>query len=176
MTTVKKIILSVTECDIDSIQPYAGNPRKSAAAIKPVINSIKKFGFRQPVVVDKDGVIIAGHVRYQAAQTLKMKRIPVHVATDLDPNQVKAFRIADNRAGEYSKWDFEKLHGEVSAISDSGFNLDELDMDIRNLLDEVPELEIDDVPKFVPVESSTQPRLDRKKATVCPECGHEFTA
>ena len=81
---------------IDQVKPYPGNPRQNDEAVDAVAASLKEFGFRQPIVVDADGVIIVGHTRYKAAQKLGLKQVPVHVATDLTPAQVKAYRIADN--------------------------------------------------------------------------------
>jgi len=82
---------------IDQIKPYDKNPRHNDDAVDAVANSITEFGFRQPIVVDGDGVIVVGHTRYKAAQKLGMEEVPVHVATDLTPAQAKAYRIADNQ-------------------------------------------------------------------------------
>ena len=82
---------------IKDIRPYDNNPRINDDAVDAVAASLKEFGFRQPIVVDGDGVIVCGHTRYKAAQQLGLKKVPVHVATDLSPDQIKAYRIADIR-------------------------------------------------------------------------------
>src|SRR5512133_3773234 len=89
-------------CDI---RPYPGNPRQNDAAVDAVAASIKEFGFRQPIVVDEQGVIIVGHTRYKAALKLGMKTVPVHVAVGLSPAKAKAYRLADNQTASLSVWD-----------------------------------------------------------------------
>lgn len=104
--------------DINALKPYPNNPRKNEHAIEPVANSIREFGFKQPIIVDKNNVIIAGHTRLLAAKELGMTKVPVIVADDLDPEQVKAYRLADNKTGELAGWDFEQLDIELGDISD----------------------------------------------------------
>lgn len=118
---------------LTSIQPYPQNPRCHDAAVEPVAESIKNFGWRQPIVVDSDGIIIAGHSRYWAAKLLNLDTVPVHVATDLTPAQVKAYRLADNRSADYATWDDAKLREELAALNDldidlalTGFTAEEL--------------------------------------------------
>ena len=82
---------------ITTIRPYDQNPRRNDQAVDAVAASIREFGFRQPIVIDEDGVIIVGHTRYKAALKLGLEKVPVHVATGLTPAQIKAFRIADNQ-------------------------------------------------------------------------------
>jgi ParB-like chromosome segregation protein Spo0J len=94
---------------IGQIRPYPGNPRQNDAAVDAVAASLKEFGFRQPIVVDADGVIIVGHTRYKAALKLGLKQVPVHVATDLTPAQARAYRIADNATNEIAGWNYELL-------------------------------------------------------------------
>ena len=104
--------------DIGSLKPYKGNPRKNERAVEPVANSIREFGFKQPIVVDKDNTVIAGHTRLLAAKELGLKEVPVIVADDLTPGQVKAYRLADNKTGELAVWDFEQLDVELGDIAD----------------------------------------------------------
>lgn len=104
--------------DINALKPYPNNPRKNEHAIEPVANSIREFGFKQPIIVDKNNVIIAGHTRLLAAKELGMTKVPVIVADDLDPEQVKAYRLADNKTGELAGWDFEQLDIELGDIAD----------------------------------------------------------
>src|SRR5205807_8860050 len=97
--------MHVEERPISSIRPYENNPRHNDAAVGAVAASIQQFGFRQPIVVDEDGVIIVGHTRYKAAVQLGLEAVPVHVAVGLTPAQAKAYRIADNQAATLSHWD-----------------------------------------------------------------------
>ena len=105
--------------------PYARNARVCPeSAVSKVAASLKEYGFRQPIVVDREGVIIAGHTRLLAAQQLGLKRVPVHVATDLSPAQVKAYRLADNRTGEETSWDLELLPLELAELSELDYDLE----------------------------------------------------
>jgi ParB-like chromosome segregation protein Spo0J len=103
---------------VDSVKPYENNPRNNEAAIDPVAKSIEQFGFRQPIVVDSDGVIIVGHTRHAAAIKLGLEEVPVHVAEGMSDDEVKAYRIADNKVGELAEWNDEWLKTEMSAIHD----------------------------------------------------------
>src|SRR5260370_17981623 len=108
---------------ITSIRPYENNPRLNDAAADAVAESIKAFGFGQPIVVDEDGVIIVGHTRYKAALKLGMTEVPVHVAVGLSPAQAKAYRIADNQTATMSQWDDDKLPLELMGLQEMGFDL-----------------------------------------------------
>jgi DNA modification methylase len=118
---------------IASVRPYENNPRINDQAVDAVAASIREFGFRQPIVVDAQGVIIIGHVRYKAALKLGLEKVPVHVAKDLTPEQVKALRIADNKTADFSDWNYDLLPIELSELQSMnydlgllGFNQDEL--------------------------------------------------
>src|SRR5258708_33457379 len=89
-----------------SIRPYENNPRLNDDAVEAVARSIREFGFRQPIVVDEAGVIVVGHTRYKAAVKLSLDYVPVHVATDLSPEQVRAYRIADNKTADLAEGDY----------------------------------------------------------------------
>lgn len=119
--------MEVQTWKIGDVHPYKNNPRNNTAAVKPVANSIKEFGFQQPIVVDKDGVIIVGHTRYKAAKMLKLKEVPVVVAANLTPDQVKAYRVADNSTGEVAVWDIPLLNAEIQGLdydfADFGLNV-----------------------------------------------------
>lgn len=91
--------MRVEERRLDQIQPYENNPRRNELAVEPVAESIAEFGWQQPIVVDADGVIIAGHTRWKAARRLGLETAPVIVASELSPEQVKAYRLADNKSG-----------------------------------------------------------------------------
>src|SRR5262245_618725 len=108
---------------ISSIRPYANNPRINDPAVDAVAASIKAFGFRQPIVVDEEGVIIVGHTRYKAALKLGLETVPVHVAVGLSPAQAKAYRIADNQTATLSAWDDDKLPLELMALQKLDFDL-----------------------------------------------------
>lgn len=99
----------ITLMALSDITPYENNPRNNEEAVEKVANSIKEFGFNQPIVVDKDNVIIVGHTRYLAAQELGLTEAPVIVAENLSEEQARAYRLADNKTGELAGWDFEKL-------------------------------------------------------------------
>jgi DNA modification methylase len=118
---------------IRSIKPYPGNPRVNDDAVDAVAASLKEFGFRQPIVVDAQGVIIVGHTRYKAALKLGLKEVPVHVATDLTPTQVKAYRLADNATNEIAGWDYDLLPIELSALQEVNYDLGLLGFDSEEL-------------------------------------------
>ena len=109
---------------IDSIRPYENNPRQNDDAVAAVAESIRQLGFRQPIVVDGDGVIVIGHTRWRAAKHLGMTEVPVHVAEGLSSDQVRALRIADNKTGEIAEWDLDKLAIELKAIEGGDLDLD----------------------------------------------------
>ena len=117
------------DVSIQTIIPYARNPRKNDLAVDKVASSIKEFGFRQPIVVDEENVIIAGHTRYLAAQKLGLTQVPTHTAEGLTPQQVKAYRIADNRVSQEAEWDMEMLKLELPEIEGmfTGFDQEEID-------------------------------------------------
>jgi DNA modification methylase len=108
---------------IGSIKPYENNPRVNNAAVDAVAASLKAFGFRQPIVVDEDDVIIVGHTRYKAALKLGMETVPVHVARGLTPAQARAYRIADNQTATLSQWDEDKLPLELMELQKAEFDL-----------------------------------------------------
>jgi site-specific DNA-methyltransferase (adenine-specific) len=105
---------------ISSIRPYENNPRVNDAAVDAVAASIKEFGFRQPIVVDEEGVIIVGHTRFQAALKLGMETVPVHVSRGLTPAWAKAYCIADKQTATLSAWDGDKLPSELIAQQEMG--------------------------------------------------------
>jgi ParB-like chromosome segregation protein Spo0J len=116
--------MKIEQWPIDKPQPYARNARKiSDLAIEKVARSIKEFGWQQAIVVDGDGVVIAGHTRLLAAKQLGEKKVPVLVASDLTPEQVKAYRLADNRSHEEAEWDLDMLGAELFDLKGLGFDL-----------------------------------------------------
>lgn len=138
---------------IADVLPYVRNPRKNTDAVAKVAASIREFGFRQPIVCDADMVVIAGHTRLQAAQSLGLKTVPVHIARGLSAAQVTAYRLADNRTGQEATWDSDLLTTELKALVGldfdlalTGFNPDELDalLNPPGILDGA---DLDDVPE-----------------------------
>ena len=136
--------------NIDKLIPYINNPRTNDNAVDKVAASIKEFGFKNPIIIDKDNVIVAGHTRLLASRKLGLKEVPVIQVQDLTEQQIKAFRIADNKTSEFAEWDLELLAIELEDIGDlfTGFELDELD----NLFPEDNEATEDDFEIEVPEE------------------------
>lgn len=153
--------LNIIYKKLTEIMPYERNPRNNDEAVDKVAESIKEFGFKVPIVVDAAGVIVAGHTRYKAAKTLGIEEVPCIIADDLNPYQISAFRLADNKVAEFSGWDFSMLEVELSEID--GF------VDMKNFgfegNGEMPDIDslFDDAP---PEKQNEEP-----KTIVCPHCG-----
>ena len=142
------------EIELRKLIPYENNPRKNEKAVDAVMQSIKQFGFKNPIIVDENMVIISGHTRRLAALKLSMEKVPVIIAKDLTEEQVRAFRLADNRVASFSSWDEAKLKEEIADInnidlSDFGFKKDKID----DIFREKAEI----------------------KTHICPKCGHEWS-
>lgn len=136
--------MKTIEMRTGELAPYHGNPRKNDAAVEAVANSIREFGFKQPIVVDSENVVIVGHTRLEAAKRLGLETVPVIVADDLDEEKARAYRLADNRTNELSEWDWGLLEAELAAIdgiemSDFGFSADDVRIDVDAKLEEVEE-------------------------------------
>lgn len=110
--------MKAREISITKLHEYENNPRYNDGAVQAVAESIRRFGFKVPIVIDKNGVIIAGHTRLKAAKLLGMEKVPVIQADDLTTEQAKAFRLADNKTGELAEWDMTKLAQELSVLVD----------------------------------------------------------
>lgn len=125
---------------IDELKPYENNPRFNDDAVEYVANSIKEFGFKVPMVIDKNGVIVAGHTRYKAALELGLEEVPCIIADDLTDEQIKAFRLADNKVGEKSSWNFELLDEELEDLdlNMEDFGFEDIKIDWANV-DEISE-------------------------------------
>lgn len=155
---------------VNSIRPYENNPRKNDHAVDKLAESIKAYGFRQPIVIDANGVIVCGHTRWKAAKQLGMKEVPCHVATDLTPEQVKAYRVADNRMSEISDWDMDSLIAEIESMTAAGIDIGPLgwdDQELQQLLGRVD---------FQPGTEEDQGQLDQlePKMVTCPHCKKGF--
>ena len=101
--------MNIQTLPLKDIHPYASNPRKKAEAVKGVVASIREFGFLVPLVIDRNHEIVAGHTRYLAAQSLGIKEVPCVIADELTEDQIRAFRLADNKVGEMAQWDMDLL-------------------------------------------------------------------
>ena len=148
---------------VDDLKPYENNPRFNDEAVEYVAKSIKEFGFKVPIVIDKNGVIVAGHTRYKASLELGLKEVPCIVADDLTDEQIKAFRLADNKVGEKSEWNFDLLNDELEKILN--INMD----DFGFLKNEEVEVENIDVDEYFTDESN-------EKEITCPNCGYKGKA
>ena len=115
--------MDVVDLPLERLIPYARNPRKNAAAVATVAASLKEFGWRQPIVVDEEMVILAGHTRLEAARQLGLATAPVHIARGLTPAQARAYRLMDNRASENAEWDEALLGLELGDLQGDGFDL-----------------------------------------------------
>lgn len=140
----------IVEREIGELHPYEKNPRKNDEAVKYVAESIKQFGFKVPIVIDSDGVIVAGHTRWKAAKKLGLETVPCIVADDLTEEQIKAFRLADNKVAEKAEWDFDLLAGELDELFDfdmSVFGFEEISMEEAELVEDDFEAELPEEPK-----------------------------
>ncbi|SFE90150.1 ParB N-terminal domain-containing protein [Peptostreptococcus sp. D1] len=154
-------IINVTE-----IIPYENNPRINDHAIDKVIESIKEFGFTNPILLDKDNVIIAGHTRYEAALRLNYSQVPCIYLNNLSEEQVKAYRLVDNKTSEFAEWDFDKLMQELDKINDIDlemYNLNSINFDELNLTDE-------DFIKDEPLKTKEK----EKQIIYCPSCNEKI--
>lgn len=162
--------MKIQNIKIDAIKPYKNNPRINNQAIDAVKNSIQNFGFRVPLVIDKFGVIIAGHTRYEAAKRLGMDELPCVVA-ELPAAKAKAYRIADNKVQDNSFWEYDLLEGEMELLLDLGVDLSITGFEkyeINNILGLIDE----DINKTGEVDLENF--SDEKFKYTCPCCGFKF--
>lgn len=141
-------MVEIVEKKIEELTPYAKNPRKNDKAVDKVAASIREFGFKVPIVIDKAGVVAAGHTRLKAALKLGMNTVPCIIADDLTEEQIKAFRLADNKTAEFSEWDFNLMDEELADIADIdmsqfGFNLEEIpdDEELADAYEDIEKLD-----------------------------------
>jgi len=159
--------MKIEQWDIDRIKPYDKNPRRNDRAVEAVAKSIREFGFRQPIVVDKDGVIVVGHTRYKAALKLGLKTVPVHVAAELTPQQARAYRLADNRTAETAEWDVDLLPIELGELRGDGVDLKLLGFTDKELAEYLKEFDTG-------LEDGEADAGEAADTIRCPKCGHEF--
>lgn len=156
--------MKTIDLTLDKVIPYENNPRINENAVDVVANSIKEFGFQQPLVLDKDYVIIVGHTRLLAAKKLGLETVPCVIADNLTEEQCKAYRLADNKVGEFAQWDHEKLNIELGEI--------EMNMADFGFI-EIADIDIDSF--FEDAEPKEEKEADEEKKEVqCPHCGMYF--
>jgi ParB family transcriptional regulator, chromosome partitioning protein len=149
-------MMNIQNKKISELIPYENNPRINDKAVEYVKNSIAEFGFKVPIVIDKNNVIVCGHTRWKASKELGLKEVPCIIADDLSDEQIKAFRLADNKVSEIAEWDLELLDNELS----------EIDLDMEQFGFELS----DDEPLFE--EEENEEKEVNKKILKCPVCGH----
>ena len=132
--------MNIVNIKLKDLKPYEKNPRKNDEAVKPVMESIKQFGFKVPIVVDRNNVIVAGHTRYKASKKLHLEEVPCIIADDLTDEQIKAFRLADNKVGEIAQWDLDLLAEELADID---MSMDVFGFEGFDLEDDSPEVDED---------------------------------
>ena len=145
--------MKIEEMRVTDLVPYENNPRKNDGAVDAVAASIREFGFKVQIIVDKDNVIVCGHTRLKGAEKLGLKTVPVIRADDLTDEQIRAFRLADNKTGELAEWDFEKLEEELRALDDidmGQFGFDQLQEKIHDYDVQEDDFDEDEVPKEEP--------------------------
>ena len=159
--------MNIEMWEIDRVKPYDKNPRRNDKAVDAVAKSIQTYGWRQPIVVDKDGVIIVGHTRWKAALKLGLKTVPVHVAADLTPQQARAYRLADNRTNETAEWDIDLLPIELGELREGGTDLKLLGFTDKELAEYLKEFDTG-------LEEGQADAGEAADTIRCPKCGHEF--
>lgn len=150
--------MNVKQMKTEELIPYENNPRFNEDAVDKVAESIKEFGFKVPIIIDSNNVIVAGHTRLLSAKKLGMEQVPVIVADDLSDSQIKAFRLADNKVAEFSEWDFEMLQAELSEID---MDMDEFGFESINSIDWESVSDLDE-------DTYDEPKKMQLK---CPSCG-----
>jgi len=140
--------MSIVYLSVKDIINYDNNARINDKAVDAVARSIDEYGFKNPILIDKDNIIIAGHTRLKAALKLGIESVPCIYADDLTPQQVKAFRIADNKTGEIADWDFDLLEQELQELLNVGYDLDSLGFNQKEL-DEIIAKTVEDMDYYL---------------------------
>ena len=156
--------MKIVNKNISDIKPYENNPRINVDSVDKVANSIKEFGYRVPIIIDKNNVIVAGHTRLLAAEKLGITEIPCIVADDLTEQQINAFRLVDNKTTEFSDWDYEKLKAELYALDMdlSEYGFEKISEEFKEALDNTSK------------ELSSDEYNDDNFECTCPRCGFKF--
>jgi len=167
--------MKIKMCKLSEIKPYERNPRiNEDAAVETVAGFIRDFGFRQPIVVDKDFVIICGHTRWKAAHKLGLELVPVHVAADLSPEKARAYRLADNRAAELSQWHYDLLPLELSDLREGGCDMSSLGWDEKEIASLLQGLANEGLPGEAGGKEYDETIEQDVLTVACPQCGHVF--
>jgi site-specific DNA-methyltransferase (adenine-specific) len=140
--------MKIKELKTTDLIPYENNPRHNDAAVEAVANSIKEFGFKVPIVIDANNVVVAGHTRLKAAEKLGLDKVPCIVADDLTDEQIKAFRLADNKTGELAEWDFDKLESELQELFELDVDMQQFGFEAELFENEPTEIIEDEVPEI----------------------------
>lgn len=150
--------MNIVNIELNKLKDYINNPRRNDGAVNAVAESIKQFGFKVPIIIDKNYVIVAGHTRKRAAEKLGLETAPCIIADDLTEEQVQAFRLVENKTNELATWDFDKLEEELAVLSD-------FDMSDFGFIINEEDVNIDDF--FTEAESKEK----EPKTITCPHCG-----
>lgn len=161
--------MDIVKKKISELKEYANNPRINDDAVAFVANSIAEFGFKVPIVLDKDNVIVCGHTRFKAAKLLKLKTVPCVVATDLTEEQIKAFRLVDNKTQELAEWDWNIIFEELDLIKEIDMNKMGFEEFLNDDKGELKERKIG-----MGEEIDLDSFADEEFNTVCPCCGFRF--
>ncbi|MBY2445542.1 ParB N-terminal domain-containing protein [Clostridioides difficile] len=156
----------VVYLNLEDIKPYENNPRNNHDAVEKVVNSVKEFGFNNPITVDKNNVIVTGHTRYEASKILGLKQVPCIVLSNLTEEQIKGYRLADNKVGEFSEWEFDKMTKELAEIE----NIDMSNFGFNVLTFE--DLGVTDL-DFI-LDEELEEKEKKGKMVKCPYCNEEF--
>lgn len=165
---MEKVHLEVQQMPIEKLVGYARNPRKNDAVVDKMVESIKEFGFRIPIVARSDGSVVDGHLRLKAAKALGMTEVPVAIADDLTDTQIKAFRLLANQSANWAEWDEELLKLELEDLKADEFDIDLIGFD-ESMTQEIVPVNMDDF--FMDNDTPKEPKT---KTIVCPHCGEEF--
>ena len=161
--------MNIIKMKVEELIPYINNPRNNENAVDKVASSIAEFGFKNPIFIDKNNVVVNGHTRLLASKKLGLKEVPCIVIDDLTDTQIKAFRIADNKEAEYSKWDYDLLNIELEQLEELDFSMSDFGISTFEPI----EFEIDeDIEEILEEEYEEPP----KKTCTCPNCGHPDSA
>ena len=152
--------MKIIEVEVNKLKEYGNNPRINDGAVDAVAKSIQEYGFKVPVIIDENYVIVAGHTRKLAAIKLGLAKVPCIVADDLTPEQIKSFRLVENKTNELAQWDFEKLEEELKELQETGISLTDFGFE------EYEDINIDDF--FV---DKGEDKEKKKKTITCPNCG-----
>ena len=165
--------MRIVEKKIGEIKPYESNPRKNDKAVDAVMESIKEFGFKVPMVITSDGEIVTGHTRYRAAKKLGLKKVPCIIADDLTEEQITAYRLVDNKTQELSNWDFPKLISELKELTDN-FDMSLFGFGYLEEDEEPEETETTEQTIRSGGELDLEDFEDEQFKCTCPSCGFRF--